>query len=49
VLRAQFALRRGFLLEAERILTLRAETAKDDALARETLLYVRRRLGVPEP
>jgi hypothetical protein len=49
LLSAHFAIRRGFLLEAERMLDARLEEQPDDAIARETRLYVRRRLGVPEP
>jgi hypothetical protein len=48
-LRAHFAIRRGFLVEAERILNDRLEDEPGDAIAQETLLYVHRRLGVPEP
>jgi anti-sigma factor RsiW len=49
VLRAQFAVRRGFLLEAERHLGEALAAHPGDAAARETLRYVRRRLGAPDP
>lgn len=49
LLSAHFAIRHGFLLEAERMLDERLEEQPDDAIATETRLYVRRRLGVPEP
>jgi hypothetical protein len=48
VLDAHFAIRRGLLLEAERLLTERIARRPLDSLAHDTLLYVQRRLGVPE-
>jgi hypothetical protein len=48
VLGGQFALRRGLLLEAERLLAERLASDPDDAEVQATLRHVRRRLGVPE-
>jgi hypothetical protein len=47
-LEAEVALRRNFLLEAERLLEERVAAAPDDAFARELLRYTRRRIGLPE-
>lgn len=48
VLFAQFALRRGFLMEAETALRAHLAKAPDDGIAEETLLCVLERLGARE-
>jgi hypothetical protein len=48
LLAAHWALRRNFVLEAERLLLERLSTAPDDADARDLLRHTLRWLGVPE-